>query len=103
MSNTPTPWAATTRQGSWDWVVYSNSDPNIEVGQLFHDGTEDNPTGEANAALIVKAVNAHDALVKALSWAIKEIERNTCTHEETHRGGVIWTMLIRKSPIGARC
>jgi len=56
--HTPLPWAATTRQGSWDWVIYSTKDPNIEICQLFHDGTEDNETGEANAELIVRAVNA---------------------------------------------
>lgn len=56
--HTPLPWAATTRQGSWDWVIYSTKDPNIEICQLFHDGTEDNETGEANADLIVKAVNS---------------------------------------------
>lgn len=59
---TPRPWAATTRRGSWDWVVYSVADPNIEICQPFHDGTDDNPTGEANAALIVHAVNNIDRL-----------------------------------------
>jgi len=41
----------------------------LEICQPFHDGTEDNPTGEANAALIVRAVNAHEGLVKALEEA----------------------------------
>lgn len=49
------PWAATTRQGSWDWVVYSVADPNIEICQPFHDGTEFNEEGEANAHLIAEA------------------------------------------------
>lgn len=31
-------------------------------------------------------------LTEALDNAIKEIERNTCTHEDTHRGGAIWTI-----------
>ena len=31
-------------------------------------------------------------LVGALEWTIRELDRNTCTHEETHRGGAIWTI-----------
>jgi hypothetical protein len=31
-------------------------------------------------------------LRNSLRWAIREIERSTCTHEETHRGGAIWTI-----------
>lgn len=67
--HTPTPWAATTRQGSWDWVVYSVADPNIEICQPFHDGTDENSIGEANAALIVHCVNTHAQLVAALDEA----------------------------------
>lgn len=52
---TPGPWGVTTRQGSWDWVVFSETDPNIEVCQPFHDGTEENEIGEANARLIAAA------------------------------------------------
>ena len=29
-------------------------------------------------------------LTEALEALLKRDERNTCTHEETHRGGVIW-------------
>jgi hypothetical protein len=63
---TPGPWAATMRAGEpTDWVVYVPGTP-LEICQMFHDGTEDNEEGEANAAFIVKAVNNHDALVEAL-------------------------------------
>lgn len=55
MTGTPGPWECATRRGSWDWVVYSAADPNIEVCQPFHDGTDDNETGEANARLISAA------------------------------------------------
>ncbi len=51
--HTPGPWGCTTRKGSWDWVVYRDS--NIEICQLFHDGTDMNETGEANARLIAAA------------------------------------------------
>ena len=71
---TPRPWAATTRQGSWDWVVYQASQPNIEVCQVFHDDTELNETGEAVAALIVEAVNSYDTMREQLSSAKAEIE-----------------------------
>jgi hypothetical protein len=51
----PGPWGATTRQGSWDWLVFQESDPNIEICQMFHDGTELNERGEANARLVAAA------------------------------------------------
>lgn len=62
MKGTPGPWECTTRQGSWDWVVYSLADPNIEICQPFHDGTEDNEIGEANARLISAAPDMLAAL-----------------------------------------
>lgn len=49
--HTPGPWGAATRQGSWDWLVYSEADRNIEICQMFHDGTDLNETGEANSRL----------------------------------------------------
>ena len=51
--STPGPWHATTRKGSWDWVVARDS--NNEICQMFHDGTDFNETGEANARLIAAA------------------------------------------------
>ena len=53
--HTPGPWAATTRQGSWDWVVFQATNPNMEICQMFHDGTDENETGAANARLIAAA------------------------------------------------
>lgn len=43
------------------------------------------------------AIHPHVALLLrkltlSLEWAIKEIDRNTCNHDETHRGGNIWTI-----------
>jgi hypothetical protein len=52
----------TTRRGSWDWVVYCEADSNIEICQPFHDGTEMNETGEANARLIAAAPDLLEAL-----------------------------------------
>jgi hypothetical protein len=58
----PGPWGATTRRGSWDWVVYQVSDPNNEVCQMFHDGSELNEMGETNAHLIAAAPDMLEAL-----------------------------------------
>ena len=66
---TPGPWAATTRRGSWDWVVYCASDPNHEVCQTFHDGTDDNELGEANARLIAAAPDLLDHLKRLVRFA----------------------------------
>jgi len=67
MKHTPGTWAATTRQGSWDWLVYSADNPNIEVCQMFHDGTEENETGEANAMLVAAAPDLLAALETIIS------------------------------------
>jgi hypothetical protein len=56
------PWAATTRQGSWDWVVFKQDEPNIEICQMFHDGTEYNKKGKANACLVAAAPELLEAL-----------------------------------------
>jgi len=55
MKHTPGPWGATTRQGSWDWVVFSEADSDIEICQMFHDGSKLNKTGEANSRLVAAA------------------------------------------------
>ena len=62
---TPGQWRATTRQGSWDWVVYTKDDPNIEICQMFHDGTDENEIGEANAHLVAAAPELYEALDRA--------------------------------------
>lgn len=61
--HTPGPWNFTTRRGSWDWVVYQKDDPNLEICQMFHDGTEFNERGAANAKLVAAAPRLLDALV----------------------------------------
>ena len=33
-----------------------------------------------------------DKLAEALRAVLNRDERNTCSHEETHRGGVLWTI-----------
>lgn len=72
LSHTPGPWDLTTRRGSWDWVVFQAANPNIEICQPFHDGTEDNELGEANARLIAAAPD----LLAALKGAQRIVERD---------------------------
>jgi hypothetical protein len=70
---TPGPWFATTRRGSWDWLVASEADPNIEVCQMFHDATEENEIGEANAHLVAAAPD----LLAALKGVVAIADRKT--------------------------
>jgi hypothetical protein len=44
------------------------------------------------APKIVRAVNHHDELVAALRDVTNFAEAQICTHENTRRGGVIWTI-----------
>lgn len=61
-NRTPGAWGAKTREGSWDWVVYQKNNPAIEICQMFHDGTEFNERGEANAYLAAAAPELLEAL-----------------------------------------
>lgn len=65
--HTKGPWAATTRKGSWDWLVYSEADPNIEICQMFHDNTEFNEVGEANSRLVAAAPDMLTALMNVVT------------------------------------
>lgn len=70
---TPGPWAVVNRVKSWDWVVYSEKNPNDEICQPFHDGTEFNEIGEANAHLIAAAPELYEACMTGYTtlWAMK--------------------------------
>lgn len=67
MSNdkaTPRPWA-------WEWcgvdaIITKGDSVPPNIGFLFGDTPEMHEAAAANAALIVRAVNSHDALVAAL-------------------------------------
>ena len=62
--NTPTPWYADhdLRDGmEWNIHIVEHNNPNNRVCFMTSDGPS-----EANAAFIVKAVNAHEGLVRAL-------------------------------------
>lgn len=81
--HTPGPWAATTRQGSWDWVVYQENGP-LEICQMFHDGTEFNEIGEANSKLVAAAPEMLKALKAAEGYMLNaKIDIETGTKKET--------------------
>jgi hypothetical protein len=67
MSRTPGPWHVAGRKGGWDGVT---AEDGTDICALEYN----NP---ANAAFIVRAVNAHDALVAALENLIPRF-RNAC-------------------------
>jgi hypothetical protein len=73
--HTPTPWMALPDEsGHETYVVGPKSDHPVADCQ-FGFGSEDN----ANAAFIVKAVNNHDALVRALGACCRLIAQQSQT------------------------
>jgi hypothetical protein len=72
-SATPRPWAADPdeREGyEWNIHIVEAADPHMRIAF-----TSNGPGSEANAALIVKAVNNHDALVRALEEIAEGVGR----------------------------
>ena len=71
------PWRAECKQGSnrdehgrfwYSYTIFRNSPDTWAVCGSPNYSDDDRAENEANAALIVRAVNAHDGLVLALSW-----------------------------------
>ena len=70
--HTPTPWdfckAKTPVDGEFDFGIYAtvNGHPNCVIAETFGRVASDiRPDAEANAAFIVRAVNAHEDLFEA--------------------------------------
>lgn len=75
--HTPTPWVIDRdNRPGMDWNNHITGANYRTICAMFHDGTEDNLTGEANAALIVAAVNAYRPMVTALRDLIAVCDRN---------------------------
>lgn len=69
--HTPTPWRI---HGAYPAEIYATVDENrFMVADVLGAGSQDQDA--INAAFIVKAVNSHDDLVKALDWAMKRVIR----------------------------
>lgn len=62
MSHTPTPWHT---GGTGNLIVFAGDGYAVANATVFHGKQEDGESA-ANAALIVRAVNAHDKLVAAV-------------------------------------
>jgi len=78
-THTPTPWKLDTgpRTGS---LCITSGEGSWICGQLDNDG---DPQNKANAALIVRAVNSHEELVKALDGTlrlIRKAQERLCAH-----------------------
>ena len=85
LMHSPLPWSvagpADRELGDWrDLTIVWDSDGDMRIAFLANDGTPQNPTGRANAALIVRACNSHAELVEALRWALGRLNdaRATC-------------------------
>lgn len=94
--HTPGPWYATTRQGSWDWVVAQSE--SIEVCQMFHDGTPENETGEANARLVASAPD----LLEALELLCDEISMSMPDEPQEFNARNIWRAFAQANSAIAR-
>jgi hypothetical protein len=86
VKHTPTPWALDTREFSdWGWIVGPDGllVTSTCVGARYteEEGNEARrnkttpPTVAANADLIIKAVNSHDALINTLASLVAHLER----------------------------
>lgn len=64
-----------------DTGLYYQDDKAIELARFY---------AAANPAAILKLLAINAELVEALKALLRRDERNTCTHEETYRGGAIW-------------
>lgn len=83
---TPGPWSAKVDETATIRDAQGN-----QLGIMTHlktkfGGRRDSDEVAANTKLAADA----PALLDALEKAVAHIERNTCLHEETYRGGAIW-------------
>lgn len=71
MEHTPTPWvlkrSTMPHDGEYDFSINA-SDVRVLAEVFGRDADGGRPPAEANAAFIVRAVNAHDDLVATLQW-----------------------------------
>jgi type IV secretory pathway VirB10-like protein len=78
--HTPTPWRASKARKSSNFGAYvafvQTVDPASVLAKVSGGPTDDREVAEANAAFIVRAVNAHDDLVKALGELADAIEED---------------------------
>ena len=76
LQHTPTPWQVHESSPSSPLQIIGNIDYNADGSQIDYDVIADMgglDADDANAAFIVRAVNSHEALVEAATWAIAVI------------------------------
>jgi hypothetical protein len=82
---TPTPWRASRARKSSNFGAYvafvQTSDPPSVLAKVSGGPTDDREVAEANAAFIVRAVNAHDDLVKALELIEVDLTAGDMPHK----------------------
>jgi hypothetical protein len=74
-SHTPTPWRVYKNPDGTKLVGIGGKDGQGILDSGFGVWAWDDPEGIANAEMVVRAVNAHDALVNAMKEAADEIEQ----------------------------
>lgn len=75
---TPRPWRIDPddRPGMhWNNHIVCAGSPNLTICFMTHDNTPENETGDANAALIVEAVNNYDRLRAELAEATRLLRK----------------------------
>jgi len=78
--NTPTPWKASKND---EFCIVESVNRKLIADASGHiDMTDDE--AEANAALIVRAVNSHQSLIDALSEAVNLFRGGDLTNEQAH-------------------
>ncbi|AZR94999.1 hypothetical protein BBB39_15435 [Bordetella trematum] len=90
-------WSEGEHWALWVWADSSLADIDPSPDQPTHwmplpaaPGAEDSASRPAAPAAAERA--PVDDLRSALAGLLDYVDRTTCTHEETHRGGVIWTI-----------
>lgn len=93
MTHAPTPWKQHQTNGqTYASVRSANNDTVADCG------TRSDPRAQANAELIVRAVNAHAALVKALRDIINAADRiNDYQHSGQSPTMEMWSELFDES------
>lgn len=84
---TPRPWRIDPddRPGMhWNNHIVCAGSPNLTICFMTHDNTPENETGDANAALIVEAVNNYDRLRAELAEATRLLRSAVSIAAEAH-------------------
>lgn len=86
--HTPGPWACLTPRTAFTNRCCPIEADGVEIAKVWCDGDEfPEHVGEANARLIIKAVNNHERLLECLRGLL-EIENDVCEHNGDYLGNL---------------